>query len=985
MKPLTAIAILLTLLWCVPAMGAEGARERLSLDWGWRFHLGNAADPSRDFGYRMGTPFAKAGTAVGAAQPGFGDGGWRQVDLPHDWAVELDFDPDGDTELLQHGFKPVGWSKPATSVGWYRRSFDLPKSDLGKRLSIEFDGVFRDSIVWLNGHFLGRHLSGYTGFRYDISDVANYGGRNTLVVRVDATQYEGWFYEGAGIYRHTWLVKTAPLHVAPWGTYVTAIVQGAKALVTAETRVVNESDRETVVQLRSQIVDPQGRTVATTESLPVRLSPWTESVVRMKAELSRPQLWSLETPNRYRLLSRVERLGPIRLSQLPALLGAMQRDKTHFIRFNTLAIRPVTLFDEVETPFGIRTIRFDPNKGFFLNGKRVEIKGTCNHQDHAGVGSALPDRIQEYRIERLKAMGCNAIRTSHNAPTPELLDACDRLGMLVMDEHRMIGSSPEILEQLESLVRRDRNHPSVILWSIGNEENLEGTETGRRIALSMKRTVRQLDPARPVTFAGNNGGQFEGVNSVVDVRGWNYFVLGNIDAYHRQHPDQPMMGSEEASTLSTRGIYANDPQRGYMSAYDVNRPGWGSLAEQWWKFYAARPFLAGAFVWTGFDYRGEPTPYGWPCISSHFGILDTCGFPKDDFYYYQSWWTDKPMLHLLPHWNWPGREGQAIDVWCYSNCEQVELLLNGKSLGAKKMEPNGHLEWKVAYAPGTLEARGSRGGRVMVTEKVETTDPPAKILLVPDRTPIKADGEDVAMVTVSAQDAQGRTVPTADNEVQFAIEGNGRILGVGNGDPSSHEADRAVDQIQEQSLSTWRMNPVDSVENRPEVATDFDDSNWEQVSADDPVGAIKNENEAAIYRTTFDIEEEAIRSGRPRLTFARIDDLGWIYVNGRKIGETTDWDRSYTFDVAPYLQSGRNTVAVIVKNVGGYGGLARGVVLSTQQARQWERRAFNGLCLVIVQSTKQPGPIRLKATSPGLESAEITIQAVPAPLRPAVP
>ncbi len=396
----------------------------------------------------------------------------------------------------------------------------------------------------------------------------------------------------------------------------------------------------------------------------------------------------------------------------------------------------------------------------------VKIKGTCNHQDHAGVGEAIPDRIQAYRLERLKWMGSNACRTSHNPPTAEFLDACDRMGMLVMDETRMMSSNPEGMSELERLIKRDRNHPSVFIWSLGNEEPEQSNTRGARIVRTMKALQQKLDPSRLSTTAMNNGYGGVGVSTVVDVQGFNYND-GKIDAYHKEHPQQPMIGTETASTLATRGIYANDKVRGYMSAYDTEKPLWGNTAEEWWSFYDERDFLAGGFAWTGFDYRGETTPYKWPCISSHFGILDTCGFAKDTAFYYKTWWGKEPVLHLLPHWNWEGKEGQEIAVWAYCNQDSVELFLNGTSLGSQAVKKNGHLEWKVTYAPGVLEARASKGGKVVLTEKRETAGPAAKIVAVADRMQISADGQDLAVINVSIVDAQGRPVPTAGNMVKF--------------------------------------------------------------------------------------------------------------------------------------------------------------------------------------------------------------------------
>jgi beta-galactosidase len=364
------------------------------------------------------------------------------------------------------------------------------------------------------------------------------------------------------------------------------------------------------------------------------------------------------------------------------------------------------------------------------------------------------------------------------------------LGMLVMDETRMMSSNPEGLEQLETMIRRDRNHPSVIIWSIGNEEDLQGTDTGARIAQSMKHEVRTLDPTRPITEAMNNDWG-KGLSTVVDVQGFNYHIGEQMDAFHRQFPQQPAIGTETASTVSTRGIYQNDKKAGYVSAYDVNVPPWAQLAEYWWPIYAERPWVAGGFAWTGFDYRGEPTPYQWPCINSHFGILDTCGFPKDNFYYYQAQWTDKPVLHLFPHWNWQGKEGIEVDVWCHSNLEQVELFLNGHSLGRKSVPRYQHVEWKVQYAPGELEARGYKNNRQILTSKRETTDSPKKLYLLADRQKISADGQDVAVIQVQVLDSQGRVVPIAGSPIEFQMSGSGKLIGVGNGDPSSHEADNA--------------------------------------------------------------------------------------------------------------------------------------------------------------------------------------------------
>ena len=756
-----ASLVLITLAFTIrlPAQhGAPPARERINIDEGWRFAFGHTSDVARDFAYSRGEPFAKAGSAPGGLSARFDDSGWRTLDLPHDWVVDLPFVNGKESNLESHGYKPVGRAFPETTIGWYRKKIDIPASDDGRRIGLEFDGIFRDSEVWVNGHLVATNQSGYIGFRADITDYLNYGGSNQLVVRVDASQVEGWFYEGAGIYRHVWLTKTAPVHVAPDGVFVIAKPGSAasEATISVRTTVRNDTASAADVQVRQTM--PSGTAGAVTN---LRLDPWESREVNAHIAYPNPHLWSLDDPYMYRLHTSVSVNG-----------GEV---------------------DAVDTPFGFRTIAFDKDTGFFLNGTRVEIKGVCDHQDHAGVGSAIPDRLNAWRLEQLKTYGVNALRTSHNPPTPELLDAADRLGILVMDENRLIGASPEVLGQLTRLVMRDRNHPSVIMWSIGNEEGEASTPRGGRIGATMVRTVKALDDTRPVTYASNAHNSDTGLHTVLDLRGFNYKNISDIDKYRAAHPTQVLFGSEEASTVSTRGIYSNDRERTYVSAYDVNKPDWGATAEDWWTFYDARPWLAGAFVWTGFDYRCEPTPYSWPSINSHFGILDTCGFPKDVAFYYQAWWTREPVLHLFPHWNWQGREGQPIDVWAFSNLDAIELKVNGKSAGRQRMPKDGHVEWKVPYQPGVIEAVGYTGGRAVKTTRIETTGAPARVTLSADRATIDADGRDVAIVTVSALDAQGRTVPIADTLVHFALDGPGRILGVGNGDPASHEPDRFLD------------------------------------------------------------------------------------------------------------------------------------------------------------------------------------------------
>jgi len=742
------------------------SREKLLLDFDWRFHLGHAEDPQQDFGFGLDQrTYAKAGQGVAlAAAADFDDSGWTKINLPHDWAVELPFVPSTDLDpkldedpRAAHGFRPLGREYPQTSIGWYRRVFDLPAADLGRRITLEFDGVFRDCLVLFNGYVVAANESGYSPFRVDVTDFANYGASNVLVLRVDASLGEGWFYEGAGIYRHVWLVKTDPLHVKQWGTWARAAVKGRTAAMTLTTEVENEGTTVKHFRIVSTILDPNSRTVAALKSEAVLIGPQQTSAHEQSVLLQNAELWSIETPLLYELVTEIVADGRV--------------------------------VDRTAINFGIRDIHFDPDRGLFVNGAPVKLKGTCNHQDHAGVGAALPDRLHQWRIEKLKEMGSNAYRTSHNPAAPELLDACDRQGMLVVGETRRMSSDQESLDQFTRMIRRDRNHPSIILWSIGNEEqSQQGTPRGARIAKTMKRLANTLDPSRLITAAMDHEWG-KGISPVLDVVGFNYRTE-QIPLFHQQFPGQPTVGTETGSTVATRGIYVKDDSTGYLPAYDTEFPWWASTAESWWEIVAPRPFIAGGFVWTGFDYRGEPTPFNkWPNVSSQFGILDLCGFPKDNFYYYKAMWDRAPVLHLFPHWNW--QAGQTVKVWCHTNLDRVELFLNGKSLGSRGRAPYGHVEWDVLYEPGLLEARGYQGITQAIVSKRETTAAPAQIVLRADRAAIDADGEDVVVVAVEIVDAQGRVVPTANNDIAFRLSGPASLIGVGNGDPRSHEPDKA--------------------------------------------------------------------------------------------------------------------------------------------------------------------------------------------------
>ena len=705
------IAVLLALTGTVSA--ADVVRTD-NLNLGWEFALRDFERSYRKVGLcRPNDNILNENGSSAVARDG---GAWEKVDVPHDWALGL---PYVYTNNL-NGSKAIGPGFPQNSVGWYRRTFAVPAESDGKRLFLEFDGVYRDAQFWVNGCYLGRNESGYIGCRFEVTDFVRYGrDDNRIAVRVDAKCQEGWWYEGAGIYRSVRLVTK------PADGLVPDSVRIALKELKADAAVMHV-DYETFAGGKAE----------------------------KEFAVPHPRLWSPDDPHLYTL----------------ELCG------------ETFA-------------YGIRTVVFDPNRGLVLNGKRVAVRGVCCHQDHAGVGVAIPDALQDYRVRLLKETGVNAYRASHHPPSPALLDACDRYGVMVLDETRLFCSSREGLDQFRRLIVRDRNHPSVIAWSLGNEEhNVQGNDTGRRIVESMKRVQRELDPTRLSTYSGNNGRQYDGANAASDIRGINYVRLTGegtakrmccgTDDYHAAHPGQPVWGSEEASTLVTRGAETFLTNRLYFADSDVeaNRPKcWNLTAEEWTTFYAEREYLAGAFVWTGFDYRGE----SWvPATSCCYGIRDLCGFPKNNTSYYAARWTDRDVLHAYPHWNLP-----RTNLWVNTNCDEVELLVNGRSVGRQCREQGRfRLNFPVTYEPGVVEARGVRGGRT-VTFRMETSGAVAKLRLEADRTTLRADGADATVVNVTALDAQGREVPNACCPVFFDFRGAGRILGVGNGDPMSHEPD----------------------------------------------------------------------------------------------------------------------------------------------------------------------------------------------------
>ena len=694
---------------------------------------------------------AKAGNAPGAAAKNYDDTSWRTVDLPHDWAIEGRVTPDAN---LSQGYYRRG-------IGWYRRHFRLSPEDKGKHIEVQFEGIATYATVWVNGTVLHRNWCGYTSMYIDITPYATYGDDlNTIAIRVDADSQEGWWYEGAGIYRRAWLVKRSPLHIVTDGVWANPVnEEGDKWTLPVEVSLYNISESTAEGEVEVSLQGPDGKTIAAKRT-DISVEPLRESVARLSFRVDSPRLWSPETPALYNVRTKVMQNGKI--------------------------------VDETGTRCGFRTIRFDAGTGFWLNGKNVKIKGVCNHQDHAGVGVAVPDALMKFRLRKLKEMGVNAYRPAHHPMPKEFMALCDSMGIMVMDENRVFNTSPEYVRQLEWMVRRDRNCPSVILWSVFNEEPMQGTENGYEMVRRMRDAVRRLDETRPVT-AAMNGGLFapHNVSQAVDVVGFNY-QHKSYDRFHAENPHIPMTSSEDGSAFMTRGKYATDKEKHIMDSYDTQKANWGATHRDAWRAVAERPWMAGCFYWTGFDYHGEPTPHKWPTVSSFFGTMDLCGFPKAAYWLHQAQWRkDIDVLKLIPHWNWPeSRIGKPIKVMALSNAERVKLLLNGKEISEQTVDSFEMNAWTIPYEPGKLEAIGYRNGKIVSHACVETAGPAYRVRLAPDRYVMEGDGYDAIPVTVEALDKKGRHVPVADHMMEFSIEGPARIIGVGNGDPNCHEPEK---------------------------------------------------------------------------------------------------------------------------------------------------------------------------------------------------
>ena len=692
----------------------------------------------------------------------YNDSSWRVVNLPHDYVIEQQF---------QTGLDPQHGSLP-TPIAWYRKHLHVAKQ-VGREVWLDFDGIFRNSKIFLNGQLAAAQPIGYLPIHINATRFVSPDGSLNVAIRVDPSKPEGWWYEGGGIYRPVRLTTVNELHVEPNGVRVQPIVVGdennpSQAELKIEVQVSNQKATPSNCQARFRVFGPDERLVWQGSQPLAKVDGETQNL-SIEGKIAKPKLWSIEHPSLYRLETDLVADGQV--------------------------------VDHMTTRFGVRSIRFDANQGFFLNGQNLKIKGVCNHQDFGCLGIAIPENLDRWRVKRMKDMGANAWRMSHNPPSRELLDACDEMGMLVLDENRHLGDTYDVktywdktpadkLGDLKAMIVRDRNHPSIIAWSLCNEEPLQGKDSGALMVAKMVECAHQLDPSRLVT-AAMNGGWGHGFSQVVDVQGCNYFNE-SFEAFHRAFPAKPMLFTETSSAVTDRGIYDNDWKQAHVGSYTQpvqdQWPDWVTRTEESWKPVAETPYLAGAFVWTGFDYRGEPSPFGWPNVSSHFGILDLCGFPKDVYYYYRAWWKSAPSVHITPHWNWTDSIGKEIKVLVFANSPIVELIQDGKSLGRKSVPRNGHVEWSVTYRPGSLSARSiDDHGLVVATDQVRTATVPARIRLRTDMNQVRANGEDVAVIEAEIIDANGTPVPNSANMITFTIEGDeATLVGTGNGDPNDH-------------------------------------------------------------------------------------------------------------------------------------------------------------------------------------------------------
>ena len=917
-------------------MNAENARITLSMDKDWSFHLGNV-DNHVGVSHNEVYGRAKAGACAGVPQSDFVcDDKWEIVNIPHDWSVKQPFDTNGSPSW---GYKPKG-------VGWYRKSFYMLDEYKGKQLSLTFEGVAKNCVVYYNGSVLYRHFSAYEPFTVDITDRTLFGNTpNTLAVYVDATEWEGWWYEGAGIYRHIRLDVKSKVNIAENGIFVKPQLKKDKWVCEISADIQNCDYKDKSIRVLCEIINKQSGEKSAEYKFETFASAYAVTSKSVYLYIENPQLWDIDSPNLYE-----------------CRISVLDGDK---------------VLDNDSVNFGFRTIDFTPDKGFFLNGRNVKLFGTCNHQDHGGIGVAVPDSIHEYRISRLKEMGSNAYRCAHGMPHKELLDACDKLGMLVMDENRNFESSDECLGQLRTMVKRDRNHPSVIMYSIFNEEPLQSTPEGAKMAEKMSYEIRRLDDTRFVTGAMNGGvTEDDGCVNVLDVCGANYQIW-TYEKFHEKFPDKCFIGSETTSTFAVRDCYKTDKSKNEISCYDENPADWGNTVRQTWAAILKNDFCAGGFMWTGFDYLGEPTPHVWPSVSSFFGMMDICGFPKDAYYLCQAIFKNEPVVHVLPHWNFKGHEGEIIRVMSHTNCEEAELFVNDKSHGKKKIVLTEQAYWEVPFEAGSLKLVGYNGGEKAGECVRETAGEAVKIKLVPYRDYMYDNGLDAIPVNIIAYDEQDREVTDAEFEVELTCEG-GDIIGTSNGNPNSHEdftssvrhlfhgKAQAVIQCKQNVncltlsgkcgkikceklcvaikqgigiacvpssaeivLNSWRMS-AKLLDEKPDVSVKFAESDMNSLEPVSFRGSTQEKfngqkGKFALYRTTADIPEK-INGKSPFLHFNSLCGDFEFYIDGEYYGHTQSWWGG-TFDINLENMAGKREISVICKCEGDGAGICSTVVI----------------------------------------------------------
>lgn len=909
-------------------------RIKLSLDCDWKFHLGRI-DREKDTTHGAIYNAAKAGACQGVPQSDFDVSDWSDVQIPHDWSVRQPFSEENAAD----------WGYKSRGTGWYRKSFLLPEEYKERKLVIGFEGVATHCTVYFNGSVVARNYCGYTPFEVDITDMALFGKvPNVLAVCVDAEEWEGWWYEGAGIYRHVWLAVLNPIHIDKDSVFLNpkemctenGTDNFSRWMVDMSMEFCNDTQEETEVtfELEMCLAENSTGTVRTQKDRNASLEK--ECVLQKTIpvlagrtnisdsfEVENPLIWDIDSPNLYRVTV-------------------------------TASIRGERI-DSVETVCGFRTIEMDAKKGFFLNHRLVKLLGTCNHQDFGGLGVAVNDNLWEYRIERLKEMGSNAYRCAHGMPADELIAACDKFGMLVMDENRNYDSTKEGLRQLETLVKRHRNHPSVIMYSIFNEEPLQGTRQGMRMARRMCQLIHKLDPGRLTTGAMNGGVLTEdNAASEVDVCGINY-QTDMYDAFHKENPEVPVVATETTSTFGVRGCYETRKGQHEIASYDEDASDWGNTVRETWKAIMEREFVSGGFMWTGFDYLGEPTPHVWPSVSSFFGMMDTCGFPKDGFYLAKAIFSKEPVCHVLPHWNHAGKEGEIIRVMSHTNCEEAELFVNGKSFGRKGVDIFKQVFWEVPYEQGTIELVGYNNGKEAAKDSRTTTGNVAGIQVIPWKEQMRGNGQEAMPVAIIAVDDKGQEVPDANFLTKIHIS-KGILLGTCNGNPNCHEeftsSDRSIfngrcmavimpeedtekveiqvdafpdgkskiggiaaiavipeetvpgiPSVSEHFLTNWKITST-LFEERPDVnmkMEDFDMNTWQNICVDHENGSPKllenQQGKYAIYQIRTQIPKE-INGHLPTLFFHAIWGECEIYINGKKRAECNyEWPNKFMYSL----------------------------------------------------------------------------------------